>query len=247
VFLNSVADGSSWEITVVGNPPPSGLSWGDLQSTKVAPGAYPTDLLVTAPNGSVYALEIGLGLDGEPGTIQTAFPPRSGGTGNIFTPAYPPCQKQPFGCWGMEAKRVDSVTVGGIKRSVLERIDTVTTLQFPYVALSDMAAWKAFQQYALGGGEFTYRAVPGYAVAPSSEPMFQFPGADNGDDVPGYSVVQALSMDWTPKFKSPGIFSLEMKLKLVEDVTASVPGVLTLEDGSSIALEDGTGGISLEE
>src|ERR1039458_5017956 len=134
-----------------------------------------------------------------------------------FTPLYPPIEKQPFGMWGMEAKRADSITVSGIKRTVFERIDTVTTLNFPWVALSDMPAWKAFEAYALTGGPFTYRPILDYPNIPITNPMFQSPGTDSGDDTGEYSVVELLTMDWTPKFKSPGIFSLAMKLKLVED------------------------------
>lgn len=121
-----------------------------------------------------------------------------------FTPAYPPIRKQPLHLWGMGAVRHDSLTVDGIRQSVLDHIDTVTTLIFDWVALSDMAAWKAFEQYALGGGHFGYCPLPDY------------PGAIG--DPTGFSDVKLLSMDWIPKFKCPHLFSLEMKLKLVADL-----------------------------
>jgi hypothetical protein len=81
----------------------------------------------------------------------------------------------------------------------------VTTLTFPFVPLSDMAAWKAFQEYALTGGQFAYRPMPDYPVITA------------GDNT-GFSTFQLISMNWTPKFESVGIFSLELKLRLVRDM-----------------------------
>jgi hypothetical protein len=152
----------------------------------------------------------------------------SGGGGSFtgFTPSYPPVKKQPFGLWGLEVKRADSITVDGIKQTVLERIDTVTTLTFPYIPLSDLPLWKMFEEYALTGGYFTYRPLLDYPNSTSNDPMFQYPGLQNGDNAAGFSIVQMVSMDWTPKFESQGIFSLALKLKLAQDVSQSftVPG-----------------------
>jgi hypothetical protein len=79
VYLNSVTDNSSWQVTVVGNPPPAGLSWGDLQPTSIAQGDYPTQLLLTAPTGVVYGMQVA--TVGPPilgsvanGILQTALP-----------------------------------------------------------------------------------------------------------------------------------------------------------------------------
>jgi len=120
-----------------------------------------------------------------------------------FTPEFPPVKKQPLGLWGLEAKRADSIAADGSKQSQLEQIIPVTKLSFPYVALSDMAAWKAFEQYALSGATFAY--------CPSFDPWMKL-------DETGFSAVQLLSMDWRPIFKSFQVFSLEMKLKLVRDM-----------------------------
>jgi hypothetical protein len=122
-----------------------------------------------------------------------------------FTPVYPPRGKQPLYLWGLEAKRSDSITVDGIKRSVCDTINNVTILTFPFVSLSDMAAWKAFEQFALTGGTFAYRPMPDY------------PAITPGDNT-GFSTFTLVNMDWTPKFESPQIFSLAMKLKLVADL-----------------------------
>ena len=143
---------------------------------------------------------------------------------NGFTPLYPPIKKQPFGLWGLEAKRADSITADGVKQSVLERIDSVTTLYFPFVALSDMPQWQAFESYALTGGVFTYLPLDDYPneVIGSAieDQMFQWPGTVAGET--GCSICQlAETMDWKPKFSSPGIFSLTMKLRDVSDEVGS--------------------------
>jgi hypothetical protein len=140
-----------------------------------------------------------------------------------FTPKYPPIKKQPFTLWGLEAKRFDSITVDGLKESVLERIDEVTTLHFPQVALSDMTAWKAFESYALTAGVFTYLPILDFPNIPIGDAiedqMFQYPGTVPGET--GCSLCQLLSMEWRPKFESFQIFSLDMKLRLVADEVGS--------------------------
>ena len=82
VYVNSVTDGTSWQISIVGNPPPSGLSWGDIHTVNVPQGNYPTQLLVTAPNGTVYGIQvatIGPPLLGsaQNGVIQSTLPTSS--------------------------------------------------------------------------------------------------------------------------------------------------------------------------
>jgi hypothetical protein len=119
-----------------------------------------------------------------------------------FTPVYAPVGKQPLFLWGLEATRGDSITVDGRKRSELNRLITVTQVIFPFVALSDMAQWKAFESYALTGGTFAYR------------PNATIPGSDNT----AFCSAQLMNMDWTPKFEAPKTFSLAMKLKLVADL-----------------------------
>lgn len=120
-----------------------------------------------------------------------------------FTPQFPPVKKQPYTLWGLEATRHDSLTTDGAKKSVFERVDNVTTLTFPFVTLADMAAWKALETYALTGAPFAY--------CPSFDPWMKL-------DETGFSAVQLLSMDWKPHFESFGIFSLEMKIKIVRDM-----------------------------
>lgn len=121
-----------------------------------------------------------------------------------FTPEFPPIRKQPLRLWGMEALRADSIASDGQKQSMLDHLVTVTTLYFDFVSGSDMAAWKAFEQYALTGGKFGYCPLPDYNGA-------------TGDPT-GFSEVELVSMEWTPKFESFGNFSLTMKLKLVREL-----------------------------
>jgi hypothetical protein len=137
-------------------------------------------------------------------TLSFMFVYAAGNTVVGFTPQFPPVGKQAFGEWGMQAVRHDSVTVDGIKSSVLDRLDHVTTLNFPFVTLSDMASWKQMETNILTGEQFLYCPLPDYPGAPGTLNQF--------------SLVQILSMDWTPKFASPGIFSLGMQLRLIGDM-----------------------------
>jgi hypothetical protein len=236
-------------------------------------GSFPTAFGAAIFGGwCMVAVAFGTGISPPP-PIPTAT--------NGFTPLYPPTKKQPFTLWGLEAKRADSITADGIKQSVLDHIDTVTTLHFPFVALmgtlsgellledgggielesgagvlqleqilGDLSQWKVFEEYALTGGVFTYNPIPDYPNdLPGSaieDQMFQWPGTVPGET--GCSLVQLLSMDWTPKFKSFGIFSLDMKLLLVADVTGTDSGTgdILLEDGADIELESGAGVVQLE-
>lgn len=115
------------------------------------------------------------------------------GSGDIeFVPTYPAIGRQPLD--GLAATRHDSITSSGIKQSVLERIDDLMTLSFPFVPLSDMAAWKAFMVWVLAGNVFAYR--------PNS----------TDDTVWGEYTLE--SQDWTPKFVSVGIFSFDFQCRL---------------------------------
>ena len=97
----------------------------------------------------------------------------------------------------------------GLNRSMLERIDGVTTLTFPIVMQSDMAAWKAFEEYALSGAT--------YALLPRLRPLGtesrwrsnrQYRLFDFSADRPGMVAEVRIS---------PG-FSLTMRLLLVKDM-----------------------------
>lgn len=60
-YLNSVTDGSSWQVSIVGTPPPSGYSTGQVRiASAVANLTYLTQLLAPSPNGTIYAIQIAL-------------------------------------------------------------------------------------------------------------------------------------------------------------------------------------------
>ena len=61
-------NGDSWRVTIVGNPPPAGESWGQYKVTSLPAGDHPTQIVVTAPNGTAYAIVVNNGL------IASAFP-----------------------------------------------------------------------------------------------------------------------------------------------------------------------------
>lgn len=124
--------------------------------------------------------------------IQCLFRYNAGAGDVNFTPVYPPRGKQPLD--GLLATRHDSITSSGIKQAVLERIDDVTTLVFPFVPQSDLAAWKAFMLFALAGGVFAYRP--------------------NAADPTIWNEFTTDQLDWTPKWVAPQMFSHELKCRL---------------------------------
>jgi hypothetical protein len=210
--------GAGYTLIPIYNSGGVGNGYGDSQYRVIfSGGSYPT-----AFGSNIYGGWCMVAIAFGPGPSTT--PPIPTATTG-FTPFYPPITKQPFTLWGLEAKRFDSIAADGSKQSVLERLDDVTTLTFPFVALSDMAAWKAFESYALTGGVFTFLPIldypNDYPVSSTivADQMFQYPGTVSGET--GCSLCQLVSMDWTPKFESPGIFSLVMKLRLVADEVGS--------------------------
>jgi hypothetical protein len=110
-----------------------------------------------------------------------------------FTPTYPAVKRQP-GAGGVEATRHDSFTSSGIKQSVLERIDTVTTLTFVACPATEMDSWQAFFTWALSGGVFAFRP-------------------DATDHLTWYEYTLD-SMDFVPKWTSFNNFSVELKVRL---------------------------------
>ena len=121
------------------------------------------------------------------------YPARSPVVNVYFTPLLPPVGKQPLDC--LAAQRHDSITSSGIKQSVLERIDDVMTLTFSMVPQSDLAAWKAFMEYALAGLPFAY--LP------------------NAADPTTWADYTLDSTGWTPKFIAPGYFSFELQCRML--------------------------------
>jgi hypothetical protein len=135
-----------------------------------------------------------------------------------FVPVYPAIGKQQLG-GGLAATRHDSIASAGNKQSVLERVDTLTTLSFPFCTASDMSAWEAFLSYALTGNPFAFR-----------------PNA--ADDTVSYEY-SLDSMDWILKFVAPGIFSVEFQCRLWVGPVPGGSADILLEDGGPIETESG--------
>jgi hypothetical protein len=115
------------------------------------------------------------------------------GSGDIeFTPTYPAIGRQPLD--GLAATRHDSITSSGIKQAVLERIDDVMTLTFPFVPQSDLASWKAFMLWVLAGNVFAYRP--------------------NAADNTVWEEYTLDSQEWTPKWVAPQTFSFAFQCRL---------------------------------
>jgi len=209
-------------VQIIGNNFESGatVDFGGSAATSVV-FVSSTQLTCVTPAHALGSVTVSVTTSDGTGSLPNGFTYTSGGGGGTptgFTPKYPPIQKQPHGLWGLEAVRNDSITAAGVKRSFLDRVDTVTVLTFANVPASDLPAWKAFEEYALTGGVFSYRPLPDYPNEVDADPMFQYPGVDNGDDASGYSTCQLVSMEWAPHFESFENFSLSMKIKLVADL-----------------------------
>ena len=106
IRLNSVTDGTSWQVSIVGNPPPAGLNWGDFQTTAISQGSYPTQLLLTAPNGTVYAMQ-----------VATIGPPLSGSVATGILQTALPVNTSPLTC---------ITTMAALSNQVLERLEDPT-------------------------------------------------------------------------------------------------------------------------
>jgi hypothetical protein len=107
-YVNSVSDGSTWQISIVGNPPPpgSGLSWGQFQATNVTQSNHPTQLLLTAPNGTVYGLQ-----------VATVAPPTLGSTANGIIQIALPSDVTALNC---------NTPISTLATNVLERLEDPT-------------------------------------------------------------------------------------------------------------------------
>jgi len=105
-YVNSVSDNTTWQISIVGNPPPPGLSWGQFQATNVLQGNHPTQLLLTAPNGTVYGLQ-----------VATVGPPTLGSTANGIIETALPSDITALNC---------NTPISTLSTNVLERLEDPT-------------------------------------------------------------------------------------------------------------------------
>lgn len=86
--------------------------------------------------------------------ITPKFVYNPGGGAVTLTPTYPATGKVPVDA--LAATRADSITSDGHRQTVVERIDSIKPLVFPYIPEADLAAWSSFLSYALAGGPFDY-------------------------------------------------------------------------------------------
>lgn len=85
-----------------------------------------------------------------------SYPGGLGGATVNFTPTWPCVKKTPFAL--PVAVRHDSITISGLKQSILERLDYFQDLYFDDVPVADAVSWNSFLNYALTGGQFNYYA-----------------------------------------------------------------------------------------
>ncbi|MGH9431173.1 MAG: hypothetical protein ACRD3T_06495 [Terriglobia bacterium] len=83
---------------------------------------------------------------------QIVYNPSTGPVTLVFN--YPP---RTVPAYESVATRHDNLASSGVRESVLERIDNFLELSLETVLSGqDVAAWSAFMQYALVGGQFAY-------------------------------------------------------------------------------------------
>jgi hypothetical protein len=113
------------------------------------------------------------------------------GTGAVtLTPTWPAKGKIPVD--GMNATRTDSITSDGHRQTVVERIDAVNTLTFPYIPATDLAAWRTFLGFALAGGSFDY-----------------YPDNTSGT----HTTYELSDQSWMPAFVTRDTFSMTLNLR----------------------------------
>lgn len=116
-----------------------------------------------------------------------------GGGPTVFTPAYPAKNKIPLETNHLVAVKHDSITSQGNKQSNTERVEEYQELEFPFVASSDLASFRALVLFGMNGGVITY-----YPDSTDSATHDDFYLEDT---------------DWRPKFEMPGVFSFMLQLR----------------------------------
>lgn len=94
----------------------------------------------------------------------------------------------------LQALRHDSISSSGIRQCMVERVDTLKTVQVENVPWADMPAWQVFMAYAVQGGSFTY--YPDAAAA-------------------NFQTWELVDDNFDPKFNSFGLSKLTLKLRQV--------------------------------
>lgn len=120
--------------------------------------------------------------------------------GNTWTPTYPATNREPQATLGLDGVTHSSITSSGLQQTVNERVDQVTTLDFPAVPQSDLANWQAFLLWACAGKPFTY-------AEDSTQPG---------------TLINCLLTEYTVPFKRVGFELFSLTLKIRVQVTAQI-------------------------
>lgn len=105
---------------------------------------------------------------------------------------YPP---RNVAAYNSVATRHDNIASSGVRESILERIDNFLEFEMQTVLIgSDVAAWNAFMQYALQGGQFSY-----------------YPDASLGS----FTNYWLEDTTWNAAYKAPGLYSFKLKFRQV--------------------------------
>jgi hypothetical protein len=105
---------------------------------------------------------------------------------------YPPRNVAAF---NSVATRHDNIASSGVRESILERIDNFLEIDMQTVLSgSDVAAWNAFMQYALAGGQFNY-----------------YPDASQ----PSFTAYWLEGTTWKANYQAPGLYRFKVKFRQV--------------------------------
>lgn len=135
----------------------------------------------------------------------------------VFT--YPPVEK-PFGPTNdgdeIESVRNDSITLSGLRQSMLYRADEFKHLIMSNVPVADMPNWKLFSIFAQSGDSFLY--YPDATLSGFDEWLLEDSGGSNRSQTSSSS--SSSSTNWNPKYVPRGLASFELVMR-------KVPGGLT--------------------
>jgi len=121
---------------------------------------------------------------------------------------YPPTEKP--GADDLDAQRVDSISLSGLKQSLWYRTDTFKHIQMENVPMEDLPAWTAFMSYAMQGGSFLY-----YEDA-SQSAFAEWQLEASGGSSPSTSSTGTDASDaWSPSYSSRGLASFELYFRKV--------------------------------
>jgi hypothetical protein len=117
-----------------------------------------------------------------------------GGSETWLSFNYPPVNFHPY----FDARVHDNLaTGGGARERVVENVDILISFEMPYMRTTvDLAAWGAFEAFALAGGAFTF-----------------CPNTNLSDT---YNCV-AEDKGWKPQRQAPGVYRATVLIRVLQD------------------------------